>query len=331
MLVSRSGNCKARIAALLLAAAGWGRADVLNLTDGTRYSGRLVRETADAVLFELVMSDGKSSVQRSFPRARVKSIELGPLASATTRPVENEDSSEKWSRRDAEQVLQEAFELLDADDTAAGLRALQRLVNRAAAEQLPVLSESCVRERKMPLDELLAQTRMRYALSQRTGQLFSLTGVTKFESKALARILAGKADAALQAEHGGRSVELWAQTPDEYNKLEPDALALVRDARLAGAFVGARLNVDEDLRKDLTERKRLRDLRENLGKLVVHVTSMHGYTGLGAGGDEDDPTISEARNLATRPAASRPVGSRPVESGPAAERPEGEATSGERP
>lgn len=327
MLVCSGGYCKARVAALLVLAAGFCRADVLNLTDGTRYSGRLVRESPEAVLFEIVMSDGRSSVQRVFSRERVKSIERGPLALETNRAAERDDAGEKWSSRDAEQVLREAFELLDGDDTPAALRALQRLVNRTAEEQLPSLNDLCKRERNVPLDELLAQTRMRYALSQRTGQLFSLTGVTKFESKALSKILANKAETALQADHGGRSVASWAQTPDEYNRLEPDALALVRDARLAGAFVGARLKVDEDFQQDSAERRRLRLLREGLSRLVVHVTSMHGYTGLGAGADDrDDPTIDEARNLATRPATTRLTDSAPTD-----ERPDGDAVDGERP
>lgn len=299
MLVRFGANCKARITLALLWSAGL-RADVLTLNDGTRYTGRVVEQSESRVVFEVVLEDGRSSSRRIFPAARVQAIERGPLPEP---PKTAESAADKlpWTPRDARQVLDEACELLDAGDDPAALRALQRLVTKAGRSALAELDEACRVERHLPLDELLARTRLKLAQSQRTGQMFALTGVTPYETRALVGLLITRADQALQKVHAGKTVADWAQTPDQYNRLDPDAIELVRDARRAAAFVSGRLRVDDAFRVDSPERRRLRRLHDQLAQLIVHVTSLHGYTGLGAGADEDDPTIAAAGSLATHP------------------------------
>lgn len=75
-------------AALLCGAAGLAGADVLELNDGTRYEGTLVRRTDTEVRFRIRFKSG-GSVETTFPAGRVRSVELGAVARAKpdTKPM----------------------------------------------------------------------------------------------------------------------------------------------------------------------------------------------------------------------------------------------------
>jgi hypothetical protein len=193
-------------------------------------------------------------------------------------------------------MLREALELLDDDDQAAALRALQRIVTRADRATIARVDELSRRLRDVPLDELLARTRMAVAEAEPG---FHIRFVTPFEAAALGRALARREQALLAAVHGGRSVRSWASDPAGYTELRPDARSLAEAAADAAGIIGTRLEFDPAIRHDREARRALAALRPQLARLVGHLRSLPGFT------DLPEPGAPDA--LATAPSSEQTV------------------------
>jgi len=226
---------------------------------------------------------------------------------------------------DRGQMLREAFELLGDGDLAAGLRAMQRSVADASVAVLGDLDAQCRAARGIPLDALLAKTRIYLASRVGHGRGFRLNSATKYERAALGRMLARQAETLLGREHDGRTVAEWASQLNEYGALKPDARLLVADAARAGALLAARLRFDPALKEKRAETVRLTRLRADLMHLAGWVASLPGYMDLSPDDGWVDPVEPPIAGLA---AASQPSGSdcggpeadsRPANSEPSAE------------
>ena len=215
---------------------------------------------------------------------------------------------------DFEQMLREACELVDDGDLPAALRALQRVVTRAPPEVLQDLDGHVRAARGSALDDLIAGIRIRAALDPPRGQLFELKFATRYEAGALGRQLEPLYRRLLDTTYHGRTIEVWAGKRDEYAELQPDARRMVSDARLAAAMIGARVRFDPKLKIDVAERRRLVALRADLARFIAKVSALPGFTSLDSGtGDQDDPTLAEARRLAAEQAAAeQAAASRPA-------------------
>lgn len=292
-----------RLLTMLLATAA--AADTLHLRDGTRYYGRLISQDEHQVVFRVSLDDGRSSMLRTFPAEKVKRVER------TARDTPTQDHPDRDAERpeseDFEQMLREAFELIDDGEPAAAVRALQRIVNRASPARLKQLSAQSLAAREQPLDELIARTRLKEAQHGRHGRLFQLKVVTRYESAALGRLLERRQKELLEKRYAGRTIAEWAADRDTYERLRPDAPRMTNDARLAAAVIGARLRWEPRLTKNRAARRELAVFRVELTRFIAHVINMPGYTSLGVVDDPNDPAAREARRLATSRPASRPT------------------------
>jgi len=228
---------------------------------------------------------------------QVRPTEMAPGLQATRL--------DQTSSEDFEQMLREAFELVDDGDLPAALRALRRIVERAPSELLERLNEQTKAARRLALDDFLAATRMRAALAGRAGRPFHLKFVTRFESEALGKRLETLQHRLLKTSYHDRTIESWAANRGDYGHLQPDARCMVHDARLAAAVINARLRFDPRLKQDRPEHRRLNALRDDLVRLTARVSALPGFTSLGDRiSDADDPTLEAARRLAAEQAAA---------------------------
>src|SRR5438874_2303425 len=119
------------------------RADILHLRSGVRHYGTIVSQTEREVVFRVWLAEGSTAVQtfRMADVAKVEHCEIDRPPMSAPAPAAIEPDTGSSAHEDFEQMLREAFELLDDGDTAAALRALQRIVIRAPEADLPALSE----------------------------------------------------------------------------------------------------------------------------------------------------------------------------------------------
>lgn len=317
---------------ILIAAERRVYADTLQLIDGRTYRGTLVRRTETRLYFRVEFESG-ARIVRSFALSSIKSVtpDLPDGASQPTTPepaLPPAEANPETRRASAatEQILREAFELLDDGDSTAALRALQRVVTRADAAELRKLEEICRTSRGVNLDDLLSDARVRAALKD-SADGFSLRFATPYEGTALGRRLEALQTERLTAIYDERRLTDWIAKPEAYDRLRPDAPRLVADARELAAIIAARLRFDARIDSGRDERARLAALRDSLTKLSTQVRDLEGFTNLSRRpADVADPTASEAERLRreTEPAeaetqpATRP--NSPKE--PAPERPE---------
>ncbi len=286
------------------------QADILTLRDGRRYHGQVIWEGKREIVFRIVVGPG-SSVVRRFPLARVKQIERTARPPAS-HPTASGDKNQPPST-DFEQMLREAYELIDDGDPAAGLRALRRIVTRAPAGALSAIERRVPQDRGVSLAQLMATLRLRVALRERGGRLLNVRYVTDYEAGALGRLLERIHNTRLKRVYDGRTLAQWSRAPDDYAALAPDARQLEYDARLAAAAIGVRLRYDPRLKTDRDERRRLLDLRARLGQLAARIATLPGFTSLGV----DEAALPDAmrdfvRELAEASATSQPAASSPA-------------------
>jgi hypothetical protein len=299
---------RAIVVVIALAAGAAVQADILHLRDGSRYHGTLISQNERAVVFRVTLADGSSGALRSFPRSLVKRVERTTRAtpSESDRPVEEPPAT--MPAEDFEQMLREAFELLDDGDSPAALRAMQRIAARAPEEHLADMDRRTRSARGLGLARLMAETRLRVALGRGRGGAFRLKFVTRYEASAMGRLLEELQGEFLAKSHEGRTVAAWAAERYAYTELHATAREMVADARLAAAMIGARLKFDPRLRKSGEHRRQLAALHDDVVRFVAQVISMRGYTSLGM--DDDDmpePVAREvARLMALQAAASQP-------------------------
>jgi len=205
---------------------------------------------------------------------------------------------------DQEQILREAFELLDDGAPAAALRALQMAVLDAPPDVLPRLEVLCRAARGAALDEVLAATRVRVADLADRGRTFRIDHATPYERAALGRILADDLNARLATRYDDRAVIDWAAAPRDYTELRPDTRQLVGDAARAAALISARLRFDPALRDDKGARVNLIETRQNVGRLAAHCLALRGYTEP-TSDRSPDPADLEARTTRPRDVRSR--------------------------
>lgn len=251
--------------------------DILYLRDGSCHYGRLVQRAEGAVVFQVVLPDGRSYAVRTFSASAVErvdetgEIDLEPDASEEAGGVDGLPAP-------VGQMLREAFELLDDADESAAMRALQRAVLAASPSGLAELERQCQEARGVTLARLMADTRVHVALAADDGQTLRIPYATPYERDALAaRLLELERDHG-QRRYSGRTLAEWVVHRREYTEVSAEARALARDAGVAAAVIGARLRYDPQLKTDGDERVRLIHLRAELGRLAARVRSLRGFT-----------------------------------------------------
>lgn len=263
--------------ALYLASAV--HADILHLRDGSRYSGKVVAETADEILFRIESADNKASTIRKFSRELVENIERGVIIhEPVDDDAESDDQPEEPSANtDYEQWLREAFELIDRGDARPALRVLARLARLRDHDLTARLDAACRAARNRPLDEFIAAVRIDTALAGNAEGAIKFAGVTRFESDALGRLLEPRIDELLAHTYEGRSVRDWTVKQAEFTRTTSESPALVRDARTAAALITARLRHDPRLREARDQRATFVALREELARLAARVAALPGF------------------------------------------------------
>lgn len=253
-------------------------ADILHLSDGSRYYGTLITENSATIRFRVYMPDGRSGVVRSFPAGSVRRVErnnqLTPPETGRTPQVES-----NAARVDLDQVMREGFLLLDMQDQAAALRALQSAVLAAGSTGIQELEQLCMIERGIRLDELLAQLRIDAAIRAGRERSFRIRFATGYESAALGRELERRTDVLLSTVNGDRPLRDWPGHEDEYKEFREDSRETVENASLAAAYLSARIKFDPRLKRDLVLRRRLIAEQAALVRFGAHVLALPGYTG----------------------------------------------------
>ncbi len=273
------------LAILILAALATPvEADILHLRDGSRYQGELVSQDTQEIVFRIQLPDGPANIVMRFDAAAVERVER-QLDPPPERPPDSRPATPAQPPEHFEQMMREALELLADDDLPAALRALQRTVLESPPALHVRLDKACRDKTGMALAELLADVRIRFALS---GQGFRIRFATHAERPALGRMLAQRHQELLSGKYHGRTLAEWARNPEAYEHLQPDAREMVGAARRAAGMLGARLKYDPQLREDRETRVELSELRQALARLVDRVTAMRGYTDLP---DETGPAV----------------------------------------
>ena len=270
-----------RLSLVLIILAGTAvlQADILYLRDGSRYYGELVTQDDKTVVFRIVLADGSSGAIRTFSTAQIERLERTGRRDVPPSPdVPSGDEAEP--AEDFEQMLREGFELLDDGDLPAAVRAIQKAVQGAPAPVLQKLEQQCSETRGVPLDELLAGTRVRVAGQTGRGRGFKLDNATRYERAALGRLMARQADTLLARRHQERTVAKWSDDHSDYEELQPDSRRMFADVARAAALINARLRLDPALRDDRGQRARLSKLHDALKSLAAKIMSMPGYLNL---------------------------------------------------
>ncbi|MGE0479762.1 MAG: hypothetical protein AB7Q17_04750 [Phycisphaerae bacterium] len=213
---------------------------------------------------------------------------------------------------DWESVAQAALDALrhngasaiGAADPARVLRRLQRITLRAGAETRARVDERLRRDGGVDLATTLAELRIRAALVRGRGRALRIDFATEIEKPALARLLETRAAELLSRRFAGHALRDWANDPDAYTRLAPDARQMVAAARVAGGLTHARLRFDTRLREDDAERLRLRQLADALARFAARVAQMTGYSSLG---ESPEPELPAAAGARPTPATATPT------------------------
>ncbi len=332
-----------RIATLLILLTGAApatRADILHLHDGSRYTGRLISQNSERVVFRVVLSDGVSGLVRSFAADRVRRVERADLPVPRPRKIQPQRTKERRpaleDREHFEQMLREAYELLDDGDRSAAVRALQRLVLRAPPQLRATLAEQCRKDRGVGLAELLAATRLQHAIATSRGRIPRIRFATDYEAAPLADLLIELEQSHLTRIVDGRSIDAWSDDPGSYDTLTEQTPALVHSARFAAAMMSIRMRLDPGIAADPESRQALHHRRVRLSRFVSAVRRLPGFTALRAENADtalNDPAAEKWRELhaewrtSTQPAsqpttqpATQPTTQPVSDEGPAPER-----------
>lgn len=275
---------------IILALAGFVRADILHLQDGSRHYGTLISQTENGVTFRITLDDGRSTFVKTFSAAAVKRVERTALSTpplaprAASQPAET--AADAGESEALESLLREAFQKIDGGDLAAAVRLLQQTVNRAKVAELLRLDQKTQEARGLGLAELLADTRLRHALARGKGK-FKLSVVTPFEAAAMSRLLVERHKILADKRYGERTLTEWATERAAYETLRPDARLMVADTRLAAALLNARLRFDPQLKNNREERQRLTRFYDDLVRFAAQVAAMPGFTDLSDIPDDD--------------------------------------------
>ncbi|MCG3126292.1 MAG: hypothetical protein CHACPFDD_01124 [Phycisphaerae bacterium] len=289
---------------IVLGLAVAAQADILRLTDGSCYHGRLVRESPDAVLFDAWLDGAASGVVMRFARSRVASVERGEFTAGET-PRFAVQPGEQPDANDEQRTLDAALQSLQSGELDAALRLLNRVVIRSEATALGRL-DGRVRERRgVGLAALLAQLRLEEALAAGGGRKFDLRFVSAYEAPEMSRLLAERLTQALHADFGGRSLADWSREPAMYRAHPPFAPRLLDATRVAAGMAGARLRFDRSLRTDRATRMQLVELRDRLTHFAAAVAALPGLSELI---EHDTPlpdSAAAAETSASQPATTR--------------------------
>ena len=264
----------------------------------------------DRLVFRVEFGPG-ATVVRTFALSAVDHVDPDDAPVAAPAVAEKRAAP---GPREIRQMLREAWELLDEEDHEAALAALQRAVTHAGdGKLLDELNQDALAARATPLDELLAELRVRSATRPRNGSLFHLPFATRYEAAALGRRLEALADELRARPYQGRSLGEWVAEPLAYESLTPDAPLMVRDVRLAAAAISARLRHDPRVRATDRQRAQLVAEHDRLTALAAKIRALPGYTALPMPGalEDDDPTEAVSARLAAR-AAEEAAASQPT-------------------
>ena len=329
--VSSRGPVVCRICAaivLIPALLGEVRADILELHDGTILNGRVIKHDDRKVIFRIELGDS-GSITRTFRIQAVKRLEREePASQPASRPAAapNRKIQPVARTEHFEQMLREAFELLDDRDDSAALNALQRLVQRAPEKILEDLDRQCVAARGEPLAVLIARLRLDDAL-RGPGDGFDLGFATRYESAALGALLKERYDALLEQNFDGRSLRRWIERVDEFDRATPAAAPLVRAAQQAASLIGARIKHERALLTARDDRKALIELRDGLSRVIARVSALPGFTARQRRLDPTDPAAERIRQLRERIDESDVPGSQPVDHAPSGSIPASQPSS----
>jgi hypothetical protein len=289
-----------RFAVLLwvVGAAAAAHGDILYLRDGSRYYGDLIQRTPSQVVFRVVTGSGSNMVRR-FPAGEVAGLRETPVRVAP-ETLKDQRPETTGGSNDFEQMLREAFELVDDRDLGSALLALQRVVRDASADVLVRLDRQTQAARGRPLADFVADVRIQRAVADSPRKLFDLRAPTRYESAALSMRLQAMIADVMGCRFGGRPLAEWIEHPTEYTRVGIEARAIVHQARLAGAMIGARLKLDRMRNESRAQRARMARTRGQLTRLAAHVSGLPGYTELPTTGGTDDPTRAAARQILER-------------------------------
>lgn len=198
---------------------------------------------------------------------------------------------------DYEQILREGIWLLESREVRPALLAFQRLVNRAPSETIEQYDAWLCERFGRSLAEVMAELRLRQALTGPEGHIFDLPFVTKYEASALGPLLTELQVRLMSRAHAGRPLQNWIADASTYTTLHAGAQDMVRDGRLLAAVVQARLRHDPRCKHDQRLRKELAQLRKAVIAYNVHVQRLPGFTELARPLASDDPTLRELRRL----------------------------------
>lgn len=285
---------------LLLFAALVSRADILHMRDGSRHYGSVVAEDATEIVFRVSLSDGRSQAVRRFPRALVERLER----STATRPVAESAAADTPQvaidppSHSSRGLLEVAFRQLDSGEYKEALKGLALAVRQADEPQRAELERLCRAARDESLPDLIARLRLETGLTPGRTRLLRITHVSSYEAAALGRLLERRAAELLQQAYAGRSIENWATGIERYTRLQPDARAMVEDARLAAAMIGIRLRYDPRVKDDRSTRSSLARLQGQLARFTAEVSHIEGFTSIGTIDDPTDPAFAAAQGLA---------------------------------
>ncbi len=278
--------------------------DIVPAADGQRYRGVVLACTDDwAVVWIRPPLPGRGPLDGiRCVRRNGAAITFEPLATGTGPPP---DPSGETAT--SVQIVREAVLLAEDHRPRDAVLALQRLVTTARPAGLRAAEAWCRQNLHRELASWLARLRLESALRPDAPQALKLTYVTPYEQTALARLLRALLEQKLSVRHAGRTIEQWAREPDTWRQLDPQAPALVRDARLAAATARALVRWDPGLRADAAARSAMVRLAGQLARLCARIESLPGYTDL----------VARSRGLAgSAPPATMPASTRPATRAP---------------
>ncbi|MGE3180274.1 MAG: hypothetical protein AB7N71_01485 [Phycisphaerae bacterium] len=273
------------------------QADILHLSDGSQCEGELVRRDARYIAFRIWDSSARASLTKIFPTRDVVRIVPSKTPELPEEPEVDLESgpTPAWHY---DQMIREAFELLDDRDPRSALRAMQRVARRAPEESIKKIEAFCKKHRGLEFAELLADTRIECAEMRADGGAPRISYVTRYEAPALCTRLVARYQKHLARKFDGKTVAHWSETPGAYSQLTPDSKDLVDAARRAAGLIGIQLKHDKALWESRDERRALIELRKGLTRLVATITSITGYTSFEARPNPENPADRKLRELA---------------------------------
>ncbi len=295
------------IASIVLSVSRSAPADLIVLHTGQRIECDVVSETDDDVSFMRRFKSGDIRYEQTLRRSLIARIERSP-ALPDTQPALDEPQTRPAVRQPDEPTISsdERRVLFDTALTnwnekkhaAAGLN-LSRVIHRAPAPELAVLSADAKHRTSLSLAELAAEAHLRAAHEAAPGKPIRLSYVTLYEIPALVPRLTAAYKAALDspvaaaAPSATRPAEAeddasrlpkasaprtttiteWLDRPASYDGDSAEADALLDHLDYTLSLLSERTRFDPAVRRDMTLKRQLHQERRRLLALIDSATA----------------------------------------------------------